>query len=146
MNAFVCKQLTPEAIQIEIAAKKNGKRYAPANGEITLPVTMHLNMATEFIGDVFFTIRSNKTRSLVYGDKFQKKIIFQVGQELLENGSTDNLTFSFYDTKTNKVCIAAQQIGYDFWKPNSNVHVDFLAFRETDAETGLPMSFKVRLE
>lgn len=153
MKAMNCRQRTSAELEARIAEESARILYKPKDEKSGFPVTLHLNLEEALLADTMMTVESSaaylKTgNGLLYRGPYRSSVSLRIGNELLdpEQFGIDSLSFRFFNRKSHEICVQEQDNSALYWKPDANVHIEFLDHREIDGRSGTPIGHKVRVK
>lgn len=153
MQAMNCQQRTSAELETRITEESARLPYKPRDDESSFPVTLHFNLEEPPLSNALMTIESSaaylKTgNGLLYHGPYRKSISVRIGNELLDQGQrgVDSLSFRFFNRQKHEICVQEQDNSASYWKPNANIHIEFLDRREIDQRSGTPIGHKVSIE
>jgi hypothetical protein len=155
MNGFNCRIFSKKKYGEIIERINSEPVYQLMPGEKTINLNLNFNLLPIYQDHTFIiesTIPSKGRSNTIYRGPYKRKINLTVGENFFNNGAKpdfwggDTLQFYFYINKQRTTCGAYQDGGDLIWKPNANVYIDFLPWREIDESVGRPISYKVRID
>lgn len=153
MKAMNCRQRTSVELETRIAEESARVLYKPQDDKSSFAATLHFNLEAPSLSDAIMTIESSaaylKTgNGLLYYGPYRNSISVRIGNELLDHGQhgIDSLSFRFFNRKNHEICVQEQDNNALYWKPNANVHIEFLDHREIDERSGTPIGHKVSVK
>lgn len=153
MKAMNCRQRTTAELEKRILEESARVPYKPKDDKSSFPVTLHFNLEERPLSNTIMTIESSaaylKTgNGLLYYGPYRNTISVRIGNELFDQGQhgADSLSFRFFNRKSHEICVQEQDSGALYWKPNANVHINFLDGWEIDERSGTPIGHKVSIK
>lgn len=153
MQAMNCQQRTAAELETRIAEESARLPYKPRDYESSFPVTLHFNLEEPSLPSSSMTIESlaaylKTGNGLLYHGPYRKSISVRIGNELFDQGQhgVDSLSFRFFNRKNHEICVQEQDSSASYWKPNANVHIEFIAHRDIDQRSGPPIGHKVSVK
>ena len=153
MKAMNCRARASAEFEARVAEENARRLYTPKDEKSSFLVTLHFNLDDSLLADTVMTIESAAAdlatgNGLLYRGPYKESLSLRIGNELLDQGRSgmDNLAFRFFNRKNHEICVQEQEGGALYWKPNANVHIDFLVRKEIDNRSGTPIAHKVRID
>jgi len=83
-------------------------------------------------------------RNMLYVGPYKTCLTIPIDARLATGRYYDNVDFRLLHVKESRYCSWANSLGYPYWKPNSNISIDFLYERRID-EDELVYMFEVEI-